>query len=979
MAATEFLGTATPVAGAVADLFDPEAFIGRHIGPSTAEQAKMLASLGYGSLDELIKDTVPEAIRLDQPISVGEPCGEAEALGELQRIANENEVWRSYLGTGYHNTLTPEPIRRNVLENPGWYTAYTPYQAEIAQGRLEALMTYQQMVIDLSGLDVANASLLDEATAAAEAMTLIRRVSRSKSNRYFVEAASHPQVIAVIRTRARWLGIEVDVGPLEALDPTTVFGAHFQNPDTEGRVRDFSEAIARLTEAGARSCMGIDPLAAMLLTSAGTQGADVAIGSAQRFGVPLGFGGPHAAMMATRDSMVRSMPGRIIGVSKDAAGNPAYRMALQTREQHIRRDKATSNICTAQALLANMAGFYATWHGPEGLKRIALRTHAMARLLVEASGLAPAHAAYFDTVVFESSAAEADERIARAATRRINLRRLERDDGRAAVAVAFDETVDPNDVAEVCWALTGRPCNATEVLRLCEKLPAESPVLTGALRRQDAVLTHPVFSRYRSETDFTRYLKKLENRDISLVHSMIPLGSCTMKLNAAAEMAPITWPTLAAIHPHVPSSQCAGYRRMIHELGAWLANITGFDAVSFQSNSGAQGEYAGLLAIRQYLAANDQGHRDVCLIPASAHGTNPASAQMMGMRIVVVACDENGNIDMPDLARQIAQHRDHIAALMVTYPSTHGVFEATIRDVCRQVHDAGGLVYMDGANLNAQCGLTHPALIGADVCHLNLHKTFCIPHGGGGPGVGPIAVGAHLRAFLPGDPIAAGGPANDPVSAAAHGSALILAISWMYVRMMGASGLREATSVAILNANYIAARLSAHYDVLYTGANGRVAHECILDLRHFKAKYGISAEDVAKRLMDFGFHAPTLSFPVADTLMVEPTESESQGELDRFCEAMIAIRDEIMAVEQGRLDKLDNPLKNAPHTATEIAGDWQHSYSREMAAYPLAWVRDAKVWPAVKRIDNVGGDRNLICTCPPMSDYVDEAREKAYQ
>ncbi len=960
------------VGRAVADLFDREAFIERHIGPSASERATMLAALGYDSLDALIDDTVPAAIRLDRPIAVGEPCGEAQALEELRRIADENEVWRSYLGTGYHNTLTPEVIRRNVLENPGWYTAYTPYQAEIAQGRLEALMNYQQVVIDLSGLDVANASLLDEATAAAEAMTLIRRISRSKAQRYFVEAATHPQVIAIIRTRARWLDIEVDVAPLEALDPTAVFGAHFQNPDTEGRVRDFSDAIARLTEAGARTCMGIDPLAAVLLTSAGTQGADVAIGSAQRFGVPLGFGGPHAAMMATRDSMVRSMPGRIIGVSKDAAGNQAFRMALQTREQHIRRDKATSNICTAQALLANMAGFYAVWHGPQGLARIALRTHAMARLLVEASGLQPAHAHYFDTVVFESTAAEADERIARAATRRINLRRLDREDGRAAVAVAFDETVGPADVAEVCWALTGRPFNAAEIARLCERMPAESPVLTGALRRHDAILGHPVFSRYRSETDFVRYLKKLENRDLSLVHSMIPLGSCTMKLNAAAEMAPITWPALAAIHPHVPSGQAGGYRRMIHELAAWLADITGFDAVSFQSNSGAQGEYAGLLAIRQYLAANGQGHRDVCLIPASAHGTNPASAQMMGMRIVVVACDSNGNIDMADLARQIDRHRDGLAALMVTYPSTHGVFEATIRDVCQQVHDAGGLVYMDGANLNAQCGITQPAAIGADVCHLNLHKTFCIPHGGGGPGVGPIAVGAHLRAFLPGDPIAAGGPANDPVSAAAHGSALILAISWMYIRMMGEKGLRDATSVAILNANYIAKRLAAHYDVLYTGRNGRVAHECILDLRQFKSRYGVTAEDVAKRLMDFGFHAPTLSFPVADTLMVEPTESESLGELERFCEAMIAIRGEIEAVEQGRLDATDNPLKNAPHTAFEVAGDWQHGYSRAQAAFPLPWVRDAKVWPSVKRIDNVGGDRNLICTCPPLSDYVDD-------
>ncbi|MET0508388.1 MAG: aminomethyl-transferring glycine dehydrogenase [Burkholderiaceae bacterium] len=958
---------------AVTDLFDGSSFIGRHIGPTAAEQARMLAVVGYGSLEALVAATVPDSIRLAQPIAIGEPCSEARALDELRQVADENEVWRSYLGTGYHDTRTPEPIRRNVFENPGWYTAYTPYQAEIAQGRLESLLNFQQMVVDLTGLEVANASLLDEATAAAEAMTMIRRASRSKAQRYFVEAATHPQVIAVIRTRARWLGIEVEVAPLEGLDPVAVFGAHFQNPDTEGRIRDFTAAIAALGQAGARTCMGIDPLAAMIVTSAGTQGADVAIGSAQRFGVPLGFGGPHAALMATRQSMVRTMPGRIIGVSRDAAGNPAYRMALQTREQHIRRDKATSNICTAQALLANMAAFYAIWHGPEGLERIALRTHAMARLLVETSGLAPAHGHWFDTVVFESTMAEADARIARAAARRINLRRLDRGGGRAAVAIALDETVGPADVADLCWALTGRPCEATEFLVLCSRMPAESPVIVGPLRRRDPVLTHPVFSRYHSETDFVRYLKKLENRDVSLVHSMIPLGSCTMKLNAAAEMAPVSWPQFARIHPHAPAPQVAGYRRMIDDLGNWLAEITGFETVSFQPNSGAQGEYAGLLAIRQYLAANGQGHRDVCLIPASAHGTNPATAQMMGMRIVVVACDAAGNIDMADLARQIGHHRDRVAALMVTYPSTHGVFEPTIKDVCRQVHAAGGQVYMDGANLNAQCGITQPALIGADVCHLNLHKTFCIPHGGGGPGAGPIAVAAHLRAFLPGDPVDDGGPANDPVSSAAHGSALILAISWMYVRMMGASGLRQATEVAILNANYIAARLAGHYDVLYTGANGRVAHECILDLRAFKPRFGVTAEDVAKRLMDYGFHAPTLSFPVTDTLMVEPTESESLAELDRFCDAMIAIRDEIREIHDGRLDATDNPLKNAPHTAAEVVGQWRHGYSRERAAFPLPWLHEAKAWPAVKRIDNAGGDRNLICTCPPMADYVDEA------
>ena len=984
MKANELLGAN------VAALFGADEFHRRHIGPSVREEAEMLAAIGYQSRHDLIADTVPAAIlprdskaspkvaaAATVPLDIGEPVTEAGALAELAAIAAGNQVWRSYIGAGYHDTITPEAIRRNVLENPGWYTAYTPYQAEIAQGRLEALMTFQQMVIDLTGLEVANASLLDEATAAAEAMTLIRRSVKSKSNRYFVDAATHPQVVAVIRTRARWLGIELEIAPVDALDPAAVFGAHLQTPDTEGRVHDFEPVIAALHAAGAKACIGTDLLASLLAKSAGAQGADVAIGSAQRFGVPLGYGGPHAAFMATRESLIRMMPGRIIGVSKDAAGNPAYRMALQTREQHIRRDKATSNICTAQALLANMAAFYAIYHGPEGLLRIALRVHAMARLLVQAVAKtrrlgAPLHAHYFDTVAFDA-AGNLAEVLDRAASRRINLRQL----GGQRLAVAFDETVGLADVADVVFALTGEQPAPEQLSRAAAAMAVESDVLPAKLRRQDAVLTHPVFNRYHSETEFMRYLKKLENRDISLVHSMIPLGSCTMKLNAASEMAPITWREFASIHPFVPAAQASGYATMLEQLGRWLADITGFDAVSFQPNSGAQGEYAGLLAIRNYLAGKGESHRDVCLIPSSAHGTNPASAQMMGLKIVVVDCDSQGNIDPDALAARIEAHRDRIAALMVTYPSTHGVFEDGIREICQMVHEAGGQVYMDGANMNAQAGITKPGDIGADVCHLNLHKTFCIPHGGGGPGMGPIAVAAHLTPFLPRDPFndwsLAGADDLGSVSAAPFGSALITAISWMYIRMMGSSGIRKATEVAILNANYIASRLRDHYRVLFSGAKGRVAHECILDLRHFKPKYGISAEDVAKRLMDFGFHAPTLSFPVPDTLMVEPTESESKAELDRFCDAMIAIRKEIDAVHAGTLDASDNPLRNAPHTAAEVAGEWPHPYSREQAVFPLAWVREAKVWPSVKRIDNAAGDRNLVCTCPPMSEYADHA------
>jgi glycine dehydrogenase len=952
-----------PNEGLAADiraLFGQDEFHARHIGPAGDEEARMLAAIGYTSRQALIRDTVPAAILRDAPLAIEAPVAEADALAELAAIAARNQVWRSYIGAGYHGTLTPEPIRRNVLENPGWYTAYTPYQAEVAQGRLESLLNFQQMVADLTGLPNANASLLDEATAAAEAMGVIRRASKSASNRFVIDAAVHPQVIAVIRTRAKWMGIEVQVGDADGLTQEPCFGAHVQSPDTFGRLRDFTAVAERLHAAGAKISIGVDPLAALLVKSAGAMGADVAIGSAQRFGVPLGYGGPHAAFMAVREELVRMMPGRIIGVSRDAAGNVAYRMALQTREQHIRRDKATSNICTAQALLANMASFYAVYHGPQGLLRIALRCHAMARLLVAATGLAPVHDAFFDTVAFDVGA-DAGRVRDRAAAQRINLR----DHGDGRFGVALDETVRLDDVADLCEVLTGR---RPDISRVADSLSIEPSSVPSALRRGDQVLTHPVFNRHHSETDFVRYVKKLENRDISLVHSMIPLGSCTMKLNAASEMAPVSWPQFAAIHPFVPREQAQGYAEMLAQLGRWLAEITGFDSVSFQPNSGAQGEYAGLLAIRRYLDAKGQGARDICLIPSSAHGTNPATAQMMGLKIVVVACDEDGNIDVGDLKAKIDAHQGRIAALMVTYPSTHGVFEAAITDCCAMVHAAGGQVYMDGANLNAQAGLTRPGDIGADVCHMNLHKTFCIPHGGGGPGMGPIAVARHLSPFVTSDPYAEPDDANS-VSAAPFGSALITTISWMYIRMMGASGIRKATEAAILNANYIAARLRDHFPVLYAGANGRVAHECILDMRHLKARYGVAAEDIAKRLMDYGFHAPTLSFPVADTLMVEPTESESKAELDRFCDAMISIHGELQKIESGVFDRTDNPLKNAPHTAAEVAGEWTHGYSREEAVYPLPWLRDAKFWPFVKRVDNAGGDRNLVCSCPPVADY----------
>jgi len=941
---------------ALADLLNKDEFAARHLGSDEAAQRQMLAALGVASLDALVREVVPEQIRLKQPLALGEARTEAEALAELSAHAARNELWRSFIGMGYYGTHTPSVIQRNVIENPGWYTAYTPYQAEISQGRLEALLNFQQLVIDLTALPVANASLLDEATAAAEAMAMIRRSAKSKAKAFFADAASHPQVLAVMRTRAKWLGIELVVGdPERDLKPASVFGAHLQYPDTYGRIRDVSGFISALHAAQALVSIGTDLLALMLLRAPGALGADIAIGSAQRFGVPMGYGGPHAAFMACRDEHKRAMPGRIIGVSVDAAGKPAFRMALQTREQHIRRDKATSNICTAQALLANVASFYAVYHGPRGLARIALRANFMARLL--AACVDCENKNFFDTLVFRVPSGEAVR--SRAGAKRINLRYIDA----TRVGVSFDELTSLEDVADVAEVLSGtRP----DIASRANSLSAEPLSIPPALRRSDAVLTHPIFNRYHSETEMMRYLKRLENRDLSLVHAMIPLGSCTMKLNSAAELIPISWPRFAVMHPYVPPEQARGYLGMMRELEAMLAEITGFAAVSLQPNSGAQGEYAGLLAIRNYLAAKGELARDVCLIPASAHGTNPATAQMMGLRIVVVACDQNGNVDLADLERKIEEHRSRLAALMITYPSTHGVFEEGIVRICELVHAAGAQVYMDGANLNALAGLAKPALIGADVCHINLHKTFCIPHGGGGPGMGPIAVASHLAAFLPKNPLEGTGA----VSAAPYGSALILPISWMYIRMMGAQGVRKATEVAILNANYIAARLAPYFPVLYTGARGRVAHECILDLRKLKESCGVTAEDVAKRLMDYGFHAPTLSFPVSDTLMVEPTESESKEELDRFCDAMIAIHGELARIKAGLWNRVDNPLKNAPHTALELAGEWKHAYSREEAAFPKPWLRAAKFWPSVKRIDNVAGDRQLICTCPPMEVYV---------
>jgi glycine dehydrogenase len=926
-------------------------FASRHIGPDADDVRAMLGELGLGSMDELIGEALPASIRQQAPLELPAPRSEAEALEELRALAARNQLWRNFIGMGYCGTLTPPVIQRNVLENPGWYTPYTPYQAEISQGRLEALAVFQQMLIDLTGLAVANASLLDEATAAAEAMGLIARSTKSAGKAFFVDAACHPQVIAVLRTRARWLGIPVVLGDAAtALDPARVFGAHLQYPDTYGHVLDPSALIASVHAAGGRVSLGVDPLALVLLKSPGALGADVAVGSAQRFGVPLGYGGPHPGFLAAHAELVRQMPGRIVGATHDAAGRTAFRMALQTREQHIRREKATSNICTSQVLLANVAALYAVWHGPGGLRRIAERTHLMARRL--AAALAPEQPAFFDTLTFRLDAAAVRRR---AEEKRINLRYI----GTERVGVTVDETTTPADVADLAWVLTGKTAEA----------PAVPEAIPAPLRRADPILAHPVFREHRSETAMMRYLKRLENRDYSLAHGMIPLGSCTMKLNAAAEMAPISWPEFAALHPFAPREQAEGTHRMLADVAQALEAITGLPHMTLQPNSGANGEYAGLLAIRNYHAARGQGARDLCLIPSSAHGTNPASAHLAGLEVAVVACDAHGNVDAADLKAKLASSGKRVAALMLTYPSTHGVFEEAVREICDLVHAAGAQVYLDGANLNALAGYARAADFGADICHINLHKTFCIPHGGGGPGMGPLAVAPHLARFLPSHPVVHDeglDEANGTVSAAPWGSALIVAISWMYLRMMGAEGIRRATAAAILGANYVAARLKAHWPVLYAGARGRNAHECIFDLRALKERFGVTAEDVAKRLIDYGFHAPTLSFPVHETLMFEPTESEPKAELDRFCEAMIAIRGELARIEAGAWPREDNPVRNAPHTAEELAGDWRHPYTREEAAFPLPGLRAGKYWAPVKRVDQVFGDRHFFCGCPPL-------------
>lgn len=950
----------------LSQLREPNAFLHRHLGPDTEEQQAMLASLGLGSRIELIEQTVPPGIRLNRALDLPPALDEQAALAKLKGYAAQNQVWTSLIGMGYHGTLTPTVILRNVLENPGWYTAYTPYQPEIAQGRLEALLNFQQMTIDLTGLDLANASLLDEATAAAEAMALAKRVAKSRSNLFFVDEHCHPQTISVVRTRAEGFGFEVMVDAVDNLPAHQVFGALLQYPDTHGEIRDLRPLIDQLHAQQALACVATDLLSLLVLTPPGELGADVVLGSSQRFGVPMGYGGPHAAFFACRDEYKRAMPGRIIGVSKDARGQVALRMALQTREQHIRREKANSNICTAQVLLANIASFYAVYHGPAGLKRIAQRVHRLTCILaagLERHGITRVNRHFFDTLTLEVGGSQTAI-IESAKALQINLRIL----GRGQLGLSLDETCDETTVARLLDVFLGAD-HGLDVAELDAEVLASG--LPDSLLRRSPYLTHPVFSAHHSETQMLRYLKQLENKDLALNQSMIPLGSCTMKLNASSEMIPITWPEFANLHPFAPREQAVGYTLMIEELERWLCAITGFDAICMQPNSGAQGEYAGLLAIRRYHESRQQGGRHICLIPASAHGTNPASAQMAGMQVVIVECDEAGNVDLEDLTAKAQAAGDRLSCLMATYPSTHGVYEEGISQICEVIHSHGGQVYMDGANLNAQVGLTRPADIGADVSHMNLHKTFCVPHGGGGPGMGPIGVRAHLAPFVANHPVVPiDGPLaeNGAVSAAPWGSASILPISWMYIALMGPQ-LADASEVAILAANYLAAQLSGAFPVLYSGRNGRVAHECILDLRPLKALTGITEEDVAKRLMDYGFHAPTMSFPVPGTLMVEPTESESKAELDRFVEAMLSIRAEIAQVQEGNWPAEDNPLKGAPHTLADITGIWERPYSIEQAVLPSGHARAHKYWPAVNRVDNVYGDRNLFCACVPVQAY----------
>ncbi len=971
-----------------ADLLKPsDTFIHRHLGPRDGDIEKMLATLGCDSLETLVEQTIPVAIRLKEPLKLGPPRGEHEILDELRAIIGKNEVFRSLIGMGYYDCIVPPIIQRNVFENPGWYTQYTPYQAEISQGRLEALLNFQTMVADLTGLPLANASLLDESTAAAEAMTMCRRILKGKQSGFFVANDCHPQTIAVVEQRAKPLDIDLHVGSPEEIDfeQEGLFGILLQYPNTHGAIHDYSELAEQAHDAGALVVVATDLLALALLKPPGEFGADIAVGNTQRFGVPLGFGGPHAAFLATHDKHLRQTPGRIVGVSKDAQGNPCYRMAVQTREQHIRREKATSNICTAQVLLAIMAGMYGVYHGPHGVRRIAERVRAMTVILAEGLkrlGFDLGDRPFFDTLGISVAGDVRKDIITRAREQRINLRT----DGDASLGISLDELTTSDEVAALWQVFSGKAASFSAE-QIADAVDLE---YSETFARSSDYLTHPVFNRYQAEHEMLRYLTRLQSRDLSLTSSMIPLGSCTMKLNGTTEMLPVTWPEFANIHPFAPADQTEGYREFFRSLEGMLAKITGFPALSLQPNSGASGEHTGLYVIRAYHESRGEGQRDVCLIPVSAHGTNPASAVMAGCRVVVVACDDGGNIDVADLKAKAEQHRDNLAALMITYPSTHGVFEEAVTEICEIVHANGGQVYLDGANMNAQVGLCTPADIGADVVHLNLHKTFAIPHGGGGPGMGPIACADHLARFLPGHPVVdphnpnpkrergpkqspereRGANAIGPVSAAPWGSPSVLPISWVYIALLGEPGLKKATQVAILNANYMAKRLSDHYPVLYTGASGRVAHEFIIDLREFKKTANIDADDVCKRLMDFGFHAPTMSFPVAGTLMIEPTESESKEELDRLCDALIAIRAEIRAIEDGQIDRKNNPLKNAPHTAAAVSADnWDHPYTREQAAYPAPWLKSHKFWPPVGRVDNVYGDRHLFCTCPPWEGY----------
>ncbi len=945
-------------------------FAHRHIGSTDGQIQEMLGTLGLASLDALIQATVPEKIRTSKPLNLPTAQSEEVMLTELRHIATQNQQHRSFIGMGYYDCLTPPVIARNILENPAWYTQYTPYQAEIAQGRLEALLNFQTMVADLTGLPLANASLLDEATAAAEAMSMCHVLSKSKGDTFFVAEDCHPQTLAVLHTRAQPLSITIEVGNPDTLEfkPDHLFGVLLSYPSTDGALRSYKTLAVKAHEAKALVVASTDLLALTLLVPPGEWGADIAVGSSQRFGVPMGYGGPHAAFMATKEEYKRQIPGRVVGVSKDAKGRKAYRLALQTREQHIRRDRATSNICTAQVLLANMASMYAVYHGPDGLKAIARQVHQLTAITAEGLrclGCEIRVAAFFDTIRVFCSSLTTEEILKKTQLAAMNLRKF--DDG--TFGISADETTTMQDIASILEVFSTSP---TLPFSLDELSKEVSDAIPATLQRQSPFLVHAVFHEYHSEHELLRYMHRLQSKDLSLVHSMIPLGSCTMKLNATAEMIPVTWPEFSHIHPYAPPEQAQGYQRLIQQLEAWLAAITGFAAVSLQPNAGSQGEYAGLMVIRAYQEQRSQGARNVCLIPVSAHGTNPASAVIAGMQVVPVACDSAGNIDLQDLDAKCEKYQDTLAALMVTYPSTHGVFEETIRQVCTTVHDHGGQVYMDGANMNAMVGIVQPGEIGADVCHLNLHKTFCIPHGGGGPGMGPIAVAEHLAPFLPKHPLVPTGGAKGigAIAAAPYGSPNILPISWAFIQLMGGDGLTKATQVAILNANYMATRLSKYFSVLFTGKNGMAAHEFILDLRPFKKSAEVEVEDIAKRLMDYGFHAPTISFPVAGTLMVEPTESESKAELDRYCDALISIRKEIEEIEEGRLPRDNNPLKNAPHTIETIAqSEWPHPYSREQAAFPTPWLRDYKFWPTVSRIDSVYGDRNLVCTCPPMDEY----------